>query len=294
MECERAMRVGVGLPNAVPGVEAPLLLDWARRADEGPFSSVVVIDRFVYDSYEPFASLAAAAAVTRRVQLATTIAIGPLRNTAAMAKAAVTIDALSAGRLVLGLAVGARPDDYALAGVDYRQRGRLLSQQLDELHALWDVSEVGPHRRRRRPQLLIGGLSDQAFARVARFADGYVHGGGPARALARAADRVRAAWRDAGRPGNPQIWGQAYFALGAAALAGSAYLADYYAFTGPFAEKIAAGLLVTPQQVVQHMRAYVDAGCDHLVLLPAVAELEQLERLGDALADAVPDLEAAP
>ena len=289
------MRIGVGLPSAVPGVDGALLLEWARRADEGPFSSLAVIDRFVYDSYEPFASLAAAAAVTRRTELATTIAIGPLRNTAAMAKAASTIDALSGGRFVLGLAVGARPDDYAVAEVDYRGRGRRLSEQLDELHRLWERNDFGPRRRgRSRPGLLIGGLSDQAFARVARFADGYVHGGGPARAFERAADRVRAAWRDAGRPGNPRLWGQAYYALGPAAEAGSAYLADYYAFTGPFAQKIAAGLLATPQQVVQHLRAYADAGCDHLVLMPAVAELEQLERLADALADIVTDPEGEP
>jgi alkanesulfonate monooxygenase SsuD/methylene tetrahydromethanopterin reductase-like flavin-dependent oxidoreductase (luciferase family) len=277
----------------VPGVEAALLLDWARRADAGPFSSLAVIDRFVYDSYEPFATLAAAAAVTQRAQLATTIAIGPLRSTAAMAKTAGTINALSGGRFVLGLAVGARADDYAVAGIDYRQRGARMSEQLHELHALWEGDDLGP-RPQRRPTLLIGGLSDHACARVARFADGYVHGGGPARAFVRAADRVRAAWRDAGRPGNPQLWGQAYFALGPAAEAGSAYLSDYYAFTGPFAEKIAAGLLSTPQGVVQHVRAYADAGCDHLVLLPAVAEIDQLDRLADALGDVTGAAEARP
>ncbi len=289
------MRVGVGLPSGVPGVEAASLVEWARRADAVPFASLGVIDRFVYDSYDPFAILAAAAAVTRRVQLATTIAIGPLRTTAAMAKTAASIDALSGGRFVLGLAVGARPDDYAVAGVDYRQRGRLLTEQLDQLLTLWEGNDLGPARRpRRRPELLIGGLSDEACARVARFADGYVHGGGPARAFARAADRVRAAWRDAGRPGNPQMWGQAYFALGDAAAAGTAYLRDYYAFTGPFADKVAAGLLSTPQAVLQYVRAYADAGCDHLVLLPAVAELEQLERLADVVGDLGASPEATP
>jgi alkanesulfonate monooxygenase SsuD/methylene tetrahydromethanopterin reductase-like flavin-dependent oxidoreductase (luciferase family) len=277
----------------VPGVEAALLLDWARRADAGPFSSLAVIDRLVYDSFEPFATLAAAAALTQRAQLATTIAIGPLRATAAMAKAAGTINALSGGRFVLGLAVGARADDYAVSGIDYRQRGARMGEQLHALHALWEGNDLGP-RPLRRPTLLIGGLSDQAFARVARFADGYVHGGGPARAFARVADRVRAAWRDVGRPGNPQLWGQAYFALGPAAAAGSAYLSDYYAFTGPFAEKIAAGLLTTPQGVVQHVRAYADAGCDHLVLLPAVAQLDQVDRLADALGDVIAAPEAAP
>jgi hypothetical protein len=61
-------------------------------------------------------------------------------------------------------------------------------------------------------------------------------------------------------------------------------LLDYYAFTGPFAEKIAAGLLTTPQAIAQLVRGYEDAGCDDLVLLPTVAARDQLDRLADVLA----------
>ena len=105
------MRVGVGLPSTVPGTNGQLLIQWAAQADQGPFSSLGVLDRLVYDSYEPLTILAAAAAVTQRVLLATTIVIGPLRNTSLLAKTAASIDALSNGRLLLGLAVGARRED---------------------------------------------------------------------------------------------------------------------------------------------------------------------------------------
>ena len=64
---------------------------------------------------------------------------------------------------------------------------------------------------------------------------------------------------------------------------GRAYLLDYYAFTGPFAERIADGLLTTPQAVVQFVRGYAEAGCDHLVLFPTVARIEELERLREIL-----------
>lgn len=131
---------------------------------------------------------------------------------------------------------------------------------------------------------MLGGLSDHGFARVARYADGYVHGGGPPRTFARAADKAIAAWIDAGRPGRPQLWAQAYFALGdEAAEAGKRYLRDYYAFTGPFAERIADGLLTTPQAIAQFARGYAQAGCDELVLLPVVPDLAQLERLAEAI-----------
>ncbi|MEO8285912.1 MAG: LLM class flavin-dependent oxidoreductase [Chloroflexota bacterium] len=282
------MRIGVGLPTTVPGISGRALLEWARLADGGPFSSLGVLDRLVYDSYEPLLSLAAAAAVTGRVKLATTIVIGPIQNTILLAKAAASLDALSGGRLVLGLAVGARKEDYDAAGVAYNTRGRRLAEQLDSLRDIWEEGRVVPKAvRPGGPEILVGGLSDVGYARVARYADGYVHGGGPPRAFARAADKARAAWFDAGRPGAPQLWAQGYFAFGdEAAEAGARYLRDYYAFTGPFAEKIAAGLLTTPQAVAGFVRGYAEAGCDELVLFPTSGDLSQLEQLAAAIGSA--------
>jgi alkanesulfonate monooxygenase SsuD/methylene tetrahydromethanopterin reductase-like flavin-dependent oxidoreductase (luciferase family) len=280
------MQVGVGLPSTVPGAPGQLILEWARRADEGPFSSLGVLDRLVYDSYDPLITLAAVAGVTSRVKLATTIIIGPLHNTTLLAKTAASLDALSGGRLVLGLAVGARKEDYDFAGVDYRGRGKRLSEQLSSLCSLWEESLIGPETvRPGGPHLLVGGLSDQGYARMVRYADGYVHGGGPPRAFARAADKAYAAWSDAGRPGKPQLWAQGYFALGDDAVkeAGYRYLRDYYAFTGPFAERIATGLLTSPQAVAQFIRGYQDAGCDELVLFPTVPDLAQLDQLAEIL-----------
>ena len=279
------MQVGVGLPSTVPGATGRLLTDWARMADAGPFSSLGVLDRLSYDSYDPLISLAAAAAVTERVRLATTIVIGPLRTDALLAKVAASIDFIAAGRFVLGLAVGARHEDYEAAGIDYRQRGRRLNEQLITLRDLWEEGRMTPRVGRiGGPPILIGGLSDSGFARMARYTDGYVHGGGPPRAFARAADKARAAWQDAGRPGKPQLWAQGYFALGEdTAEPGRDYLRQYYAFTGPFAERIAAGLLITPQAIAQFVRGYAEAGCDELVLFPTEPDLKQLEQLAEVL-----------
>ena len=96
------MDVGIGLPNTIPGTDGRLVVEWARRADGGPFSMLGVLDRLAYDSIDPFAALAAAAAVTERIGLATMIAIGPLRNAALLAKQAASVDALSGKRLTLG------------------------------------------------------------------------------------------------------------------------------------------------------------------------------------------------
>jgi alkanesulfonate monooxygenase SsuD/methylene tetrahydromethanopterin reductase-like flavin-dependent oxidoreductase (luciferase family) len=277
------MRVGVGLPTTTPGVDGRLLVEWARQADTGPFDSLGVLDRMVYGSTEPLTSLAAAAAVTERVLLVTMVVIGPLRNSVVLAKEAATVDLLSGGRLTLGLAVGAREDDYDAVGASRRDRGARLSEQLAEVRAVWEGGGMGPAAARPRgPDLLVGGSSGEAFARMARSADGYVHGGGPPRAFASAAAKAHAAWADLGRPGRPQLWGQGYFALGDAGR-GAAYLRDYYAFTGPFAERIAAGNLTSPQAIRDYVRGYEEAGCDHLVLLPTVTDPAQLARLADVL-----------
>jgi alkanesulfonate monooxygenase SsuD/methylene tetrahydromethanopterin reductase-like flavin-dependent oxidoreductase (luciferase family) len=274
------LKVGIGLPNTTPGADGALLVEWARRADAGPFSTVAALDRLVYDSIEPFAALAAAAAVTSRIRLATMIAIGPLRNTALLAKQAASVQTIAGGRLTLGLAVGARLEDYEAAGVDHRGRGARLSGQLAYLRR--GGAGIGSTELD-GTELLAGGGSGPAFARMARYTDGYAHGGGPPRAFAAAALRARAAWSDLGRPGQPRLWGQGYFALGDAER-GAAYLRDYYAFTGGFAEKIAAGNLTSARAVKDFIRGYEAEGCDELILLPTVADIDELDRLAEVVA----------
>lgn len=277
------MKVGIGLPNSIPGVTPEILIEWARAADRGPFSSVGVVDRLDYPCHEPLTVLGSVAPETERVRLATTVIIGPLRKTSVLASQTATLHDLSGGRLVLGLAVGARASDYAIAGVPTSRRGERLSAQLVDLRSSWTVEDaIGG------PPLLVGGTSDRALARAAHHADGYVHGGGPPRSFVRAGDKMLTAWEDAGRPGRPQMWAQGYFALGEREEieAGRSYMLDYYAFAGPFAKRIAEGLLTTPQSVAQFVRGYAEAGCDEVVLFPAVAGLSQVDRLAQTLSDA--------
>src|SRR3954454_13255141 len=138
------MDVGIGLPATIPGVQRDQLLEWARRAEARGFSSLGTLDRIVYGNYEPLIALAAAAAVTARIRLATTILIAPYRvNAALLAKQAASVDRLSGGRLVLGMAVGGREDDYEASGVDFGTRGRRFDTMLDEMVRAWDGERFG-------------------------------------------------------------------------------------------------------------------------------------------------------
>lgn len=285
------MDVGIGLPATIPGVEAAQIIEWAKKVDRRGFSSLGVIDRLVYGNTEPLVTLAAAAAVTERVKLVTAILIATYRgNGALLAKQAATVDHLSGGRLVLGLAVGGREDDFEAAGESISDRGRRFDRQLEEMHALWAgesrgyAGAVGPTPPKGRPEIVIGGASDKAFERAAKYGSGWIAGGLPPAAVAPSVTKAKAAWAAAGRTDTPYIRGLAYFALGDGAVGhAQGYLKDYYGFTGPFADQIADGALTTVDAVREAVAAYADAGLDELILFPANPDPSQVDLLADAL-----------
>ena len=282
------MEIAIGLPNAVPGTTGEQLTEWARRAEKAGFSSLGTIDRIAYPNYESLIALAAAAAVTERIRLVTDILIAPLRaSTALLAKQSATIDHLSGGRLVLGLAPGGREDDYALSGVDFHRRGRLFDEQLEALPRLW-AGEGGlgpaPASPGGRPGLLIGGANEKAYARAARHADGWTAGGAGPEAFGQAREAVRAAWKDAGRDGEPRTMALLYFALGDDPEgAARASLGAYYAFLGEYAEQIVQGTLKDPDALRSTLAAYEDAGADEVICFPASADPAQVDLLAAAV-----------
>ena len=281
------MDIGIGLPNAVRGVERDGIVDWARRAEAAGFSTLGTIDRIAYPNYESLIALAAAAAVTERIRLMTDILIAPLRaNTALFAKQTATIDHLSGGRLVLGLAAGGREDDYELSGLEFRRRGRAFDEQLEALPGLWGgEGGLGPTAKSPggRPGVLIGGNNDKAYRRAARF-DGWTAGGGGIDAFAAARAKVAAAWKDAGRDGAPRTAKLTYFALGDDPEgAARASLGDYYAFLGDYAENVVAGALKDADAITATVAAYEQAGADELILFPASADPAQVDLLAEVV-----------
>jgi alkanesulfonate monooxygenase SsuD/methylene tetrahydromethanopterin reductase-like flavin-dependent oxidoreductase (luciferase family) len=280
------MDIGIGLPNAVRGVDRSGIVDWAKRAEQAGFASLGTIDRVVYPNYESLISLAAAAAVTDQIRLMTDILIAPLRsNTALLAKQAATIDALSSGRLTLGLAVGGREDDFEASGVDFRARGRIFERQLGEMTAVWSGERgIGPAPAGDgRPELLIGGYSDIAYRRAARYADGWTQGGGTPDAFAEGVEKLSAEWSNAGREGKPRTAALFYFALGDdAERAPRENLGDYYRFLGEYAEQIVASAAKDADTVKQYVSAFEAAGADEVICFPASHDVGQVELLAEA------------
>ena len=285
------MDIGIGLPTYIRGVTLEQTLEFARRAEANGFASVGTIDRLVYANYDPLIALTAAAAVTRRVRLVTAVLLTPYRNTAVLAKQAASLDRLSGGRLVLGVGLGGRSEDYSASGTPTRGRGRRLSQQLEELKRIWGgekrgfAGPIGPEPAHAGgPPLLVGGDSQPALERMARYADGFVGRAGGPRAFAQHRERACEAWRAASRPGEPHNVALAMFGLGPQAKEETrSVLLDYYAYAGEHSERIAVSAMLSVEAIQNSVAAFEAAGCQHLILASAVPDPAQVELLAAAI-----------
>jgi len=288
------MKIGIGLPDSIPGVAPPMIIEWASRADAGPFTSVGTEDRLIYPNYDSLVTLAAAAAVTKRVRLVTNILIAPLRNAGILAKQASSIDLLSGGRLTLGLAVGSRQTDYRVAPAEFKTRGRRFDEMLVYMKQIWagepvadDIPNVGPLPvQPGGPEILMGGQVDRSVVRAGRWADGYIGGGKDPKLAEERMDQVRAAWKENGRTGEPRFVGHMHFALGpGGAEKAEAYALAYYEWRGPVrAQAQIDESFLTPEAIRETIDTFGGLGMDEIIFIPNAAEFDQMDRLADAIA----------
>jgi probable F420-dependent oxidoreductase len=139
-----------------------------------------------HDALDPFTALAFVAAASTKLMLHTNIVVLPYRNPFVTAKAAATLQALSGGRLILGVGVGYQKTEFEALGVDFHRRGTATNEALDAIRRAWAGGAVvmqgstfhasGNEPRptpRPEPPIWVGGASEKALARAARWADGW-------------------------------------------------------------------------------------------------------------------------
>lgn len=283
------MKIGLGLPNAVPDLErGRFFVEAARRAEKLGFSSLATIGRIAYPSYEELVTLSAAAGATERLGLFTNVLLGPARDALLLAKQAATLDQVSGGRFVLGVGVGSREDDFTVAGLDFHTRGRRWDQSLDLIHRAWSGSALPGSERTVGPRpvngssvpMLFGGGAPQSMTRLVKYGRGYTQGGGTPEGLAEMRLKVTAAWGEAKRKGTPEFRALTYFVLGdqnEQALA-EHNLRDYY---GPWGDRVWAGAARDADAVRERVEAYQAAGCDELYFCMTAPSITQAERVAE-------------
>jgi alkanesulfonate monooxygenase SsuD/methylene tetrahydromethanopterin reductase-like flavin-dependent oxidoreductase (luciferase family) len=287
------VKIAIGLPNWLPGIPGGDLVEFARRAEAAGFSSLGTIGRTAFDSHEELIALAACAAVTQRIGLATTVAIGPVRESTLLAKQAATLDAISGGRLALGLGVGWRQDDFVATGTAaaFERRGSALERQIRTLRRVWageplpgTSTAVGPRAARAGgPEIWIGGASPSALARAGRLADGFLAAAVPGPVAAQQFAAVGAAAKAAGRS-VPRLLAARYFALGDDARErAEGNVRAYYGVAGDaMVQGVLSALLTRPEQVHAAVRELGAVGVEETFFWPASPDLSQIERLAKA------------
>lgn len=219
-----------------------MLVEIASQAEALGFSTLGTIGRVAYPTFEELVTLAAAAGATRRIGLMTDILLAATREPVLLAKQAATLDQISRGRFVLGVAAGMREPDFALSGQGFHERGKRLDATLDLMHRAWRGESVPGSLQPVSPRpvnghsvpMMFGGQSEAAVARVVKYGFGYTLGGGAPEAMKGMVERVTSAWKDAGREGRPEFRALSYFVLGDDAVAEAEQnIVDYYGDAGP-------------------------------------------------------------
>lgn len=326
------MRIGLSLPHygfSLPD-GAPISFDamagWARRAERAGFDSVWVSDHFFYSfarygadpapiaAMEPLTSLAALAALTRRVRLGVLVLGAPFRNPVSTAKMAATIDAVSGGRLELGLGAGWLREEFEAFGYPYGSTGERFAVLEDTLAIVGGLLasdgavsyegrtasvhelSLSPSPVQRPVPVWVGGKGGPRLLRLAaRHATGwnvvwrvseawYRDKLADVEAACAAEGRDPATFRRTiglyGLIGRDEAETRAVFARGRASMPGDAMASETYE---SWREDTLSG---TPAQILERLAAFEAMGVEEVVLAPwvlpfAVHEPAQVELFAD-------------
>lgn len=291
------MKIGLCLPYMKAGLTRDDYLNWFRAVDQGPFHSLSCGERIHGPSYDMRVLLSAAAAVTSRVEITPTLYVLPMHSAVRVAKEIATLDILSGGRINrVALGYGGREADYEAVGARFTGRYGRMDDQVEQMRRVWSGEEIvegagsigPPPSSPDGPRLLAGAMGPKSINRCARWADGLYawSGNGEREELERFFAMADAAWEGAGRTTAPYRLGGFWYTLaddGQRKLYD--YVYDYLAIAGPdiatmMAETVHRSSADAITAALDNAEA---AGCEELFMVPATAELVEVEQLAEII-----------
>ena len=297
-----AIRNFVG-PGEVPDVQG--IYTYAERAEALGFESLWAWDHILlgvepaFPILDSITILGAIAARTRRIKLGTGVLVLPLRNPVTAAKALSSLDVISGGRLILGVAAGWYAREFDAVGVPFKARGRHFERNLDILlrllseervtlkvdeFSLREAVMVPRPAQRPRPPVLIGGYVDAVLRRVATTGDGWLTYFYTPASFSRAWQKIHAFAREAGRdPSRLTATNQLAIYVGASRAQTTAdmhrWLSTEWDVASWSESTIEHAIHGSARECVEQLRAHVATGVHRIILIPYRYQPDQVERI---------------
>jgi probable F420-dependent oxidoreductase len=271
----QALSVRTSMPWEREGSTVDDMIRVAQACDDAGFFYVAICHHIAIPRshaemmstqwFDPIPTLAYIAARTTRTHVMTNVYVAAYRHPLDTAKAFATLDALSGGRVILGVGAGHVEAEFEMLGLDFAGRGALLNESIDAIVAAWTdeypvlpgprypVKEMGQRPRpvqRPRPPIWIGGSGKPALRRVAERGDGWIPQGTPRKRLPDDIGYILE-HRDKVRPGARLDFG---------------YITEYVYVGEPEWETPKGTLSGSPERIVDSFNELGEIGVSHLQL----------------------------
>jgi probable F420-dependent oxidoreductase len=268
------MKVGIAIPHySAPG-DRETIVQTVTEAERLGFDSVFTTDHVMMATgqdepyghiYEALVTLSYAAALTSRVDLGVSVIVLPQRNPILVAKQVATLDALSGGRVILGLGAGWNQREFEFLDASFDDRGKRLEEYIPAMQALWrsttpafdgkyvrfgDALFSPPPARAGGPPIWLGGHSRPAIRRTATLCDGWHPVGVTVQEFADGMAAIKA------QAGGRNIEGTIRLRV-----AVGRECPETRRATGEIVSTVGG----SPEQVAETLNAYQAVGVDHLV-----------------------------
>ena len=291
------MEIGICMPYMERDYSRATTLEWCRRIDAGPFSSLSCGERITSYTQDMRVVLAAAAALTSRVRIMPSLYVLPMHPPVLAAKEIATLDVLSGGRVTVTVGIGGRELDYRAIGQPFGRRTERLEEGVAAMRRVWageppfaGADPVGPAPvQPGGPPILAGAMGPKAIRRAAAWADG-LYGWSMDSSpdpVKQQFDVARAAWRDAGRRERPRLVTGFWFSLADDSEARlKRYVYEYLRIAGEAPARARASEMkaFSPDAIRSALDAIEALGADECLLVPATLEIEEVERAAELIA----------
>jgi alkanesulfonate monooxygenase SsuD/methylene tetrahydromethanopterin reductase-like flavin-dependent oxidoreductase (luciferase family) len=291
------MNIGICLPYMKAGLTREDYLQWFHAVEAGPFHAVSCGERVHGPTLDMRVVLSAAAAVTTRLEITPTLYVLPMHSAARVAKEIATLDIMSGGRVnKVSVGYGGRDKDYAAYGAKFQGRYGRMDRQVEEMRKVWAGEEIiegagsiGPATPRAGgPALLAGAMGPKSIDRCSHWAEGLYawSGNGEEKELSRTFAMADEAWERNGRDKKPYRMGGFWYTL---VEDGQQKLYDYvYEYLAIAGDEIATMMAESVHRsnadaVLAALDNAEAAGCEEVFMVPATADIAEVERLAQLL-----------